>query len=133
MRRRAALALVGLVAGGCGGDDPPDDANVTACVGQSGARVERGRVQGTSRADSPVPQGMRQLLTATWRDDASAIVFRAGDADAAERAEEDLRRIVRAFNTSEDQVTRDGVFLTLLGPAKVPSEDDAKALADCLS
>jgi hypothetical protein len=135
MRRLAALALalVGLVVGGCGDDDPPDDATVTACVGKSGARVERGRAQQTSRGDGPVPQGTRQLLTATWQDEASAIVFRADDANAAERAEEDLRRIVRAFNTAEDQIRRDGVFLTLLGPAKVPREDDATALADCLS
>jgi len=133
MRPLAALALVGLAAAGCGDDAPPDDASVIACVRESGARVERGPTEQTSRGDGLIPRGTRQLLTATWEDEAGAIVFRADDARAAERAEDELRRIARAFSTPDDHVKRDGAFLTLLGPSTPPGRKDAEALADCLS
>jgi hypothetical protein len=129
MRLAAGLALAGLAAAaGCAGDErPPDDASVMACVRESGARVERGRLA------PGVPRGARPVVSATWPGGAGALVFRAGDAEAADRAEDELRRIARAFRTPEDQVKRDGVFLTLLGPAHVPADEDAEALADCLS
>lgn len=132
MRCLAALALVALAAGCGGGDTPPDDADVIACARDSGARVERGTEE-ARRDNALVPRGARELLATTWQDGSSAIVFRAGDAEAAERGEDELRRLAEAFNVAEDQVKRDGVFLTLLGPEKVPREDDAEALADCLT
>src|SRR5688572_10422786 len=98
MRFARVVVLVSFAAAaGCGGDDPPpDDASVIACVRETGARVDDG---GTERPDDAiVPRGTRRLLMATWRDEATASVYRAEDADGAERAEDDLRRVARAFD-----------------------------------
>lgn len=99
---------------------------------ESGARVVSDTAQGR-RDNALVPRGAREVLAARWEGDASALVFRADDSDAAERGQEELRRIAQAFNMPEDQIKRDDVFLTLLGPERPPRDDDAEALADCLS
>jgi hypothetical protein len=129
--RVRSLACAALLAAlpGCGDSSPPPgNASVKSCVRKSGARLSLG----ADVAKSPlVQQGTKVLFIADWPK-GSAEVFRASDDDSADAAEGRLKAILRRFSTPDEQVRRQGIFVILLGPERVPPERDRDALAACL-
>jgi hypothetical protein len=115
----------------CGSEDPPDTAEIRSCLREANARLEP--PTRSARRSPVVPPRTTLVGTVRWPRPGEAVVHEAADDDAADEAEGWLVDTTANFGVASEQVRREGVFVVLLGPVEVPTDEQVDLLVDCLS